>query len=64
MLSRVIEWTSYGIEYEADQRHAALIVRDMGLKGSSNAVVTPGGREIGGESKQEVVEGRGAGVQG
>ena len=45
LLNRVIEWTEEGIRYEADQRHAELILQDMGLKGSSNAVVTPGGKK-------------------
>ena len=45
LLNRVIEWTSEGIMYEADQRHAELVLRDMGLGNSSNAVVTPGGKK-------------------
>lgn len=45
LLNRVIEWTPEGIRYESDQRHTELIMRDLGLKGSSNAVVTPGGRK-------------------
>ena len=38
ILNRIVRWTPRGIEYEADQRHAEIIVRDMGLekaKGSS-----------------------------
>ena len=41
ILNRVIEWTSEGIIYEADQRHADIIIRDLGLE-QSNPVVTPG----------------------
>ena len=29
ILSRVIRWTSTGLEYEADQRHADLLVKEM-----------------------------------
>ena len=34
--------TKEGIEYEADQRHAELIIREMGLKEDSNSVNSPG----------------------
>ena len=44
LLNRVIEWTDNGIRYEADQRHAELVLRDMGLSESSNSVVSPGGK--------------------
>ncbi len=33
--------TSEGIEYESDQRHAKIIVKQMGLKEESKAVATP-----------------------
>jgi hypothetical protein len=32
VLNRIVEWTEGGITYEADQRHAEIIVRDLGLK--------------------------------
>lgn len=41
ILNRIIEWTDEGIIYEADQRHADIIIRDLGLE-RSNPVVTPG----------------------
>ncbi len=41
VLNRVVTWGDEGIEYEPDQRHAELIIRDMGLEGSSRAVSTP-----------------------
>jgi hypothetical protein len=44
-LNRVVEWTGEGIRYEADQRHADLIIKDMGLTESANSVVTPGGKK-------------------
>ena len=33
ILNRVVEWTEEGIRYEADQRHADIIVSKMGLEG-------------------------------
>ena len=45
LLNRVIEWTPQGIRYEADQRHAELIARGMGLNDRTNSVVTPGGKK-------------------
>ena len=42
LLNRVFEWTREGITCEADQRHAELLVQDLGLKKGSKGVVTPG----------------------
>ena len=42
ILNRVVEWTTEGIMYEADQRHAEIIVAKMGLEGGAKGVVTPG----------------------
>ena len=42
ILNRVLTWTQDGITYEADQRHAELIVDGMGV---SKPVTTPGSRE-------------------
>ena len=41
ILNRVIEWTQDGIEYEADQRHAEIIIRDAGLDSSAKTAITP-----------------------
>ena len=38
ILNRVVEWTPQGIRYEGDQRHAEIIVREMGLS-PTNATV-------------------------
>ena len=38
-----MRWTSEGLEYEADQRHAEIIVKEMGLE-TSSGVNTPGTR--------------------
>ena len=37
-----MEWTEEGICYECDQRHAEIIVKDMGIKGNKTTVTTPG----------------------
>ena len=42
VLNRFIHWTPSGIEYEADQRHAEIIVRELGLKFDSKSVNAPG----------------------
>ncbi len=41
MLNRIVRITEFGIEYEADPRHAELVVKMMKLEGD-NGVVTPG----------------------
>ena len=41
ILNRIVKWTSKGIKYEADPRHAELIVDMLGLKNCS-PVTTPG----------------------
>ena len=46
----MVEWTSGSIRYEADQRHAYIIIRELGLKGSSSSVATPGVNETDQES--------------
>ena len=42
VLNRIISWEADGITYEADQRHAEIIIKAMGVE---KAVVTPGTRE-------------------
>jgi len=41
ILNRIITWNKDEIQFEADQRHAEIIVKQLGLKGSSNAMRTP-----------------------
>ena len=43
ILNRVIRCTEQGWEYEPDQRHAELMVKELGLEGA-NSVATPGER--------------------
>jgi hypothetical protein len=38
----VFEWKEEGIYVEADQRHAEILVKDLGFKENSKGVVTPG----------------------
>ena len=44
ILNRIITWTDGGLEYEPDQRHAEMVVRDLGLE-NAKPVATPGTRE-------------------
>ncbi len=44
ILNRVIEWGTTGITYEADQRHAEIIVKELNLEGGK-ATATPGTRD-------------------
>ena len=44
LLNRVIEWTTQGLTWEPDPRHAELVVEHLGLKGGKGAV-TPGVKE-------------------
>eukprot|EP00973_Karenia_brevis_P008760 1184039-Karenia_brevis.AAC.1 len=41
VLNRLIRWTDAGIEYEADARHARLLVEEAGME-SAKPVGTPG----------------------
>ena len=41
ILGRVLRWTRRGIEYEPDQRHAELMVKELGLE-KAKPVKTPG----------------------
>ena len=42
VMSRMFHWAAMGIEYEADQQHVEIIIRDLGLKPDSKSVNTPG----------------------
>ena len=46
LLNRVIEWTEDGISYEADQRHAEIIVQELGLSENSKSVNTPSQKQV------------------
>ena len=52
ILNRIVEWGEEGIKYEADQRHAEIITRDLGLIGGKYVVslgVKDWGQEAGGD---------------
>ena len=42
ILNRVVEWTPTGIRYEADQRHADIIVKSMGVHVENQTATIPG----------------------
>ena len=44
VFNRVLTWTATGITYEADPRHAEIIIRELGLE-TCKPVTTPGARE-------------------
>ena len=41
ILNRIVEWTPEGIRYEADQRHAEIIIKELGLSGKSKRLGAP-----------------------
>jgi hypothetical protein len=43
-----------GIVYEVDQRHAEIIVRQLGLRDNSNSVVTSGVKDNGEEEERKL----------
>ena len=49
ILNRVISWNEECLSYEADQRHAEIMIRELGLEGAK-AVTTPGSRDDAGRS--------------
>ena len=44
ILNRVVGWSKDGLFYEADQRHAEIVIRDLGLE-NAKAAPTAGTRE-------------------
>ena len=44
ILKRTLRWTEHGIEYEADERHSALVIKELELEGAK-PVSTPYGPE-------------------
>ena len=48
MLSRIVRWTSEGLEYEADPRQAEQLVRDLGMSGGES-VGAPGVKQASGQ---------------
>ena len=44
-MNRIIQWEDTTIICEADTRHAEIIIKQMGMKGNSRPVATPGHNE-------------------
>ncbi len=44
ILNRIVEWTEEGLRYEADQRHAEIIVKELELEGVKVRTEVPGER--------------------
>ena len=55
LLNRIIAWEDSGIRYEADQRHAEILIKALGLE-HAKEVDTPGVSRSEGEHVQEAVE--------
>ena len=53
ILNRIIQWEDCAITYEADQRHAELIVKYLGLNDKTNSVTTPGVKRTNGDDDDE-----------
>ena len=45
ILNRIVTWTKRGIEYEGDQRHVEIAMKEYGLDKGSNALSLPGGKD-------------------
>jgi len=56
VLNRLVHWTSEGIEYEADQRHAELIIQELNLKADSKGANTPGEQSKGKDGNEQYDE--------
>ena len=50
VLNQTIRWTATGIEYEPDQRHAAIIIKEMGMENAKPST-SPGSAETPDEAK-------------
>ncbi len=59
ILNRLVTVASGGLEYEADQRHAEILMKDMGINEGSKGVTMPGCNGQGGpEAKGDRSESR------
>ena len=50
VVNRILTWTTRGVDYGADPRHAELVMKDLGLD-QAKGVTTPGTKE-GGRTKE------------
>lgn len=56
ILNRVVKWGGQGIEYEADPRHAEIIIKQLGLR-EGKAAATPGTKASKGDEDGEPLVG-------
>ena len=57
ILNRIVTVANDGLEYEADQRHAEILMTDMGIDEGSKGVTTPGSNSKGGQEVRGEVTG-------
>ena len=55
ILNKIVRWTDRGIELEADPRHAEIVIRELGLEGSTPSKI-PGVKAEGDSEKHLPVE--------
>ena len=46
VLNRILTWESKGVKYEADPRHAEILIKELGME-DARGVKTPGTKEEG-----------------
>ncbi len=51
MLNKIVKVTSGGSDYEADQRHVEILMKDTGVDVGSKGVTAPGSKSEGGKEK-------------
>ena len=56
ILNRIVTWYPDRIEYEPDQRHAEIIIKQMGLEDDTKNVVSPGYKRDPKTDEQDQVE--------
>ena len=44
VLNRIVTWTDQGVQYEADPRHAEIVIKQLGLE-NAKGLITPGTKE-------------------
>ena len=59
VLNRVISWSEESLTYEADQRHAEILIRELGLQ-DARPVATPGARDEANKASQVEVNAHGS----
>jgi hypothetical protein len=59
VLSRVVQWSAHGITYEADQRHAELIIQQFGQV-AANGVIAAGEKDRAPEAWSQPLDAAGA----